>query len=119
MPESDKTAQRAETGEGRRTVRAMSGDTAPRRKISASRQAELESRYETLSQREQEVLRGVAFGYTNREIAEHLGISVKSIETYRYRLSDKLDFGSRAELVRFALDLGVLAADGSGLPETT
>ncbi|MDA8017882.1 MAG: LuxR C-terminal-related transcriptional regulator [Thermoanaerobaculia bacterium] len=77
---------------------------------------QLRRSYDLLSKREQEVLRGVAYGYTNREIAEHLGVSVKSVETYRHRLSDKLELGSRAELVRFALDLGLLCPESDGLP---
>jgi DNA-binding NarL/FixJ family response regulator len=82
----------------------------------AVRRSELETKYESLSGREQEVLRGVAYGHTNREIAEHLGVSVKSVETYRYRLSEKLEFAGRSDLVRFALDLGLLCADKVGLP---
>ena len=77
---------------------------------------ELHSRLELLSQREREVLRAVAYGYTNREIAESLGISVKSIETYRYRVSEKLSFRSRADLVRFALEAGLLQTGQVGLP---
>ena len=87
------------------------------RGVPPARRHQVQSQYDLLSNREQEVLRGVAYGYTNRQIAEHLGISVKSVETYRYRLSDKLDFGSRAELVRFALDLGLLRPEFDGLPD--
>lgn len=77
----------------------------------------LRSQMEVLSRREREVLRAVAYGYTNREIAERLGISVKSIETYRYRVAEKLGFRSRAELVRFALEVGLLQTGGEGLPK--
>lgn len=61
-----------------------------------------------LSKRESEVLEAVAFGYTNREIAERIGVSVKSVETYRYRVAEKLGFKSRADLVRFSLEAGLL-----------
>ncbi len=61
-----------------------------------------------LSTREQEVLRLVAHGHTNREIAEKLEIGAKSVDTYRSRLSDKLGLKTRAELVRFALERGLL-----------
>ncbi|MEM1202832.1 MAG: response regulator transcription factor [Acidobacteriota bacterium] len=81
------------------------------------RRPDLQEKLDMLSKRESEVLRAVAYGFTNREIAEHLGISVKSIETYRYRVSEKLDFNSRAELVRFALEAGLLQMGGQGLPE--
>ena len=57
----------------------------------------------TLSDREQEVLQLVALGYTGREIAERLSLSVKTVETYRARGMEKLQLRSRAALVRFAL----------------
>jgi DNA-binding NarL/FixJ family response regulator len=62
-----------------------------------------------LSDREREVLRLVAEGYTNREAAKALVISVKSVETYRGRVMEKLGLTTRAELVRFALECGFLA----------
>jgi len=67
--------------------------------------------YELLSQREKEVLRLVALGDTNREIAERLFLSVRTVETYRARLMEKLNLKSRGELVRYALRKG-LRPDG-------
>jgi two-component system response regulator NreC len=64
--------------------------------------------YETLSDREREVLKWVARGHTNQEIAEKLFLSVKTIETHRARLAEKLGLRGRAELVRFALERGLL-----------
>jgi len=64
-----------------------------------------------LSPREIEVLRQLALGYTNKEIATRLAVSVKSVETYRARLSEKLGLSSRAELVRYALENGMIAPD--------
>lgn len=61
-----------------------------------------------LSPRETEVLAELARGYTNKQIAGKLGLSIKSVETYRSRLSDKLGFRHRADLVRYALDAGLL-----------
>lgn len=61
-----------------------------------------------LSEREREVLDLVAQGHTNQEVADRLGLSVKSVETYRARLMDKLGLQSRADLVRYALDCGIL-----------
>ena len=75
---------------------------------------QLKEKLDLLSKREREVLRAVAYGYTNREIAERLEISVKSVETYRYRLADKLKFRSRVDLVRFALECGLLRTDREG-----
>lgn len=64
--------------------------------------------YELLSQREKEVLQLVALGHTNRQIADRLFLSVKTIETYRARLMEKLDLSGRAALVRYALGRGLL-----------
>jgi two-component system, NarL family, response regulator NreC len=61
-----------------------------------------------LSDRERQVLELVALGYTHKEVADKLSVSVKTIETYRGRLSEKLGLRSRAELVRYALDAGLL-----------
>lgn len=59
--------------------------------------------WNTLSEREQEVLRQVALGYTSSEIAAKLNLSAKTVETYRARGMDKLGLRNRAALVRFAL----------------
>jgi two-component system response regulator NreC len=61
-----------------------------------------------LSARETEVLRLVALGHTNRQIADQLYLSVKTVETYRSRLMQKLDLKDRAALVRYALRKGLL-----------
>jgi DNA-binding NarL/FixJ family response regulator len=66
-------------------------------------------RGELLSPREWQILELLAQGHTNREIGERLPISVKTVETYRSRIVDKLGLRSRAEIVRFALELGLLA----------
>ncbi len=65
-----------------------------------------------LSERELEVLKLVALGHSNKEIAEMLFLSVKTVETYKTRLMEKLDLKSRAALVRYALQHGLLNADG-------
>lgn len=61
-----------------------------------------------LSEREAEVLRLIALGYSNKEIATRLGISVRTVETYKTRLMEKLNFHSRTEIVRYALLQGWL-----------
>ena len=53
--------------------------------------------------REMQVLRRLALGNTNREIADAYGISVKTVDTYRSRLLKKLDLRNNAELSRFAI----------------
>lgn len=70
----------------------------------ASRAAELAR----LSDREREVLRGLAAGRTYQEVAAELGISVNSVGTYRARITEKLGLQGRAELLTFALDTGLL-----------
>jgi two-component system, NarL family, response regulator NreC len=60
-----------------------------------------------LSQREREVLDLVAQGFTNQQMADRLGLSVKTVETYRSRLVEKLGLRSRADLVRYAMDSGL------------
>jgi DNA-binding NarL/FixJ family response regulator len=61
-----------------------------------------------LSEREREVLRLLALGHTNQEIAEKLFISVRTAETHRAHIMQKLRLASRAELVRYALGEGLL-----------
>jgi two-component system, NarL family, response regulator NreC len=61
-----------------------------------------------LSPRERQVLQLLAHGHTNREIADRLSLSVKTIETHRARLGEKLGVHKRADLVRFAMELGLL-----------
>jgi DNA-binding NarL/FixJ family response regulator len=64
---------------------------------------------EVLSQRETEVLIGVAQGYTNQQLADRMFLSIKTIETYRSRLMAKLGLQDRAGLVRYAMQTGMLA----------
>ncbi len=63
---------------------------------------------DTLSEREREVLQQVAKGYTNQQIADDIGLSVKTVESYRARLMKKLGLKERADLVRLALEMGLL-----------
>lgn len=65
-------------------------------------------RLELTTPREQEVLTLLAYGHTNSEIAQKLCISERTVETHRTNLMTKLEMKSRAELVRFAIDNGLL-----------
>ncbi|HVQ59498.1 MAG TPA: response regulator transcription factor [Solirubrobacterales bacterium] len=65
-----------------------------------------------LNEREQDLLRLVALGHTNREIGEQLFLSVRAIEVNRSKLFEKLGIESRPELVRFAIDNGVIEPGG-------
>jgi two-component system response regulator NreC len=67
--------------------------------------------YQTLSEREREVLKFTAEGYTAQEIAERLILSPKTVDTYRQRVMDKLNLHHRAELVKYALRRGLLEAE--------
>ena len=67
-----------------------------------------------LSDREREILRLLALGYTNQEIAKQLYISVRTAETHRARIMQKLRLTTRAELVRVAIERGLLAEDDAG-----
>jgi two-component system response regulator NreC len=69
---------------------------------------------EVLSEREREVLRLLALGHTNQEIAKMLYISVRTAETHRAHIMQKLRLGTRAELVRYALDHGMLEPEADG-----
>ena len=73
-------------------------------------EAEARAREEAdpLSDREREVMRLLALGHTNQEIAKMLYISVRTAETHRAHIMQKLRLGSRAELVRHAIDQGML-----------
>ena len=63
---------------------------------------------DSLSNREIQVLRRLALGQTNREIAETYHISVKTVDTYRSRLLKKLSLRNNAELARFAIQTGII-----------
>jgi DNA-binding NarL/FixJ family response regulator len=65
---------------------------------------------DTLSMRELQVLRRLALGHTNREIAKAYHISIKTVDTYRSRLLKKLDLRNNAELSRFAIQNGLIEA---------
>jgi two-component system, NarL family, response regulator NreC len=69
-------------------------------------------RFAALSDREQTVCRRVAEGYNGREIGRQLGISAKTVDTYRQRIEEKLGIAHRTDYVRFALELGLLHAPG-------
>lgn len=64
--------------------------------------------YELLSPREKQVLRLIALGHTNQQVADMLHLSIKTVETYKARLMAKLELTGRAALVRYALQRGLL-----------
>jgi len=54
----------------------------------------------------------LARGYTNQQVADRIFVSVKTVETYRARVLEKLSLRTRAELTRYAMEHGLLASDG-------
>jgi two-component system response regulator NreC len=78
------------------------------RLVAAETEAARRAEEDPLSEREREVLRLLALGHTNQEISSQLYISVRTAETHRAHIMQKLRLSSRAELVRYALEQGVL-----------
>ncbi len=73
--------------------------------------ADERTRFEKLTDRERDVLRLIAEGYTAPEIGEKLNISPKTVDTYKQRINEKLGLTHRADYVKFALKLGILHGD--------
>ncbi len=73
-----------------------------------SSQDDTRMRYETLSEREREVFRLLAYGHGSSEIGEQLHLSPKTVDTYKRRVNEKLGVQARSDYVRLALALGVL-----------
>ena len=78
------------------------------RLVAADADAARQAEDDPLSDREREVLRLLALGYTNQEIAKQLFISVRTAETHRAHVMQKLRLASRADLVRYAIARGLL-----------
>ncbi|HWE41220.1 MAG TPA: response regulator transcription factor [Gemmatimonadaceae bacterium] len=75
------------------------------------------SRYEKLTERERDVLRMTAEGYSAPEIGEKLHISPKTVDTYKQRVNEKLGLAHRPDYVQFALRIGILAAEKTAGPQ--
>jgi two-component system, NarL family, response regulator NreC len=78
------------------------------RLAAAEAEAQARAASDPLSEREHEVLRLLALGHTNQEIAKMLYISVRTAETHRAHIMQKLRLSTRAELVRYAIEHGLL-----------
>lgn len=88
--------------------RAAAGKTYLQPALGAKLASEPEATANDLSERETDVLRLIALGHTNAEIAEKLYISVRTVETHRAHIQQKLGVSSRAELVQSALSRGLI-----------
>ena len=93
-----------EVAEGRQYVHPALGA----RLVAAEAEERSRAEEDPLSERESEVLRLLALGHTNQEIAETLFLSVRTVETHRAHIMQKLRITTRAELVRYALGVGLL-----------
>lgn len=91
-------------------TRVLLGDLAPQAERPES---SVPDSYGSLSPREKQVLRLVALGYSNRQIADQLFLSTKTVGTYRSRLMTKLNLKNRPALVRYALKRGLLDSASS------
>jgi two-component system, NarL family, response regulator NreC len=88
---------------------AASGDTYLQPTLGARLAAgEDGDKEDELSERERDVLRLIALGHTNAEVAEKLFISIRTVESHRAHIQQKLGLSSRAELVRYALERGLI-----------
>jgi len=79
--------------------------------VDLSQAKEMLAKQTPLSHRERQVLTELAQGFTHQEIADRLALSIKTVETYLARLSSKLNLRRRADLVRYALELGLLTKE--------
>ena len=93
---------------------AAEGQTYLQPDLGARLAAETNAPKDDLSQRELEILRYIALGHTNVEIAEQLFISVRTVESHRAHIQQKLRVSKRSELVRYALEHGMLDLEERG-----
>jgi two-component system response regulator NreC len=98
---------------GRTFVDMTESSSRPERPVGGDA-AEAGQPPKTLSRREREVLLLLAQGHSNQQIADGIHVSVKTVETYRTRVSEKLGLKGRAELFRFATESGMLDPDAPG-----
>jgi two-component system, NarL family, response regulator NreC len=88
--------------------RAAAGETYLQPALGARLAAEPNGTADELSERETEVLRQITLGYTNAEIAEQLFLSVRTVESHRAHIQQKLGLTTRSELVHYALARGLV-----------
>jgi len=79
--------------------------------LRSGRPVKSQSGYDSLTEREREVFQLLAEGLRNQEIAKRLHVSVKTVETHRAHILAKLGLGSIAELVKYAIEIGVVHLD--------
>ena len=95
--------------EGKRFISPMISEKVLEGFLEGAKSLKQATSWDTLTSRERQVLKLIAEGYTNKEIAENLFISVKTVETHRANLMRKLDLHSASELTAFAAKKGLIA----------
>ena len=99
--------------QGRVFVDARSSTATAGTTLQSATSTPVESLFKKLSAREREVLGLISQGHTNQAVADQLDVSVKTIESYRSRLMEKLGLQNRADLTRFAIEQGLLKSGPS------
>ena len=105
-----KAAAASELIEAVRSVAAGATHISPQLEPMLARMPEAGHIPGDLTERETEVLKLIALGHTNSEVAERLHLSVRTVESHRVHVNQKLGIQNRAELVRYALDHGLMEA---------
>jgi len=98
---------------GRQYVRPAAAQVLAAGWTRRAAQDQARSAFEALSERERDVFRQMAQGYSGTQIGARLFISAKTVDTYRRRINEKLGFTDRSDYVRLALDLGLLTSEGA------
>jgi DNA-binding NarL/FixJ family response regulator len=97
--------------QGRTYVEPSLAGAVLARAIATGSSKETRQARESLTLREEEVLRAIAWGRSNKEIAAELGISIKTVESYKAGAIEKLDLRTRGDIVRYAVARGWLSED--------
>jgi DNA-binding NarL/FixJ family response regulator len=96
-------------------VRAVAAHVLAKQMRTAKSGGQARTLFEKLTDRERDVLRLVAEGYTAPAIGERLAISPKTVDTYKQRINEKVGLSARHDYVRFALRLGLLVPEPEGV----
>lgn len=108
-----KEAADAELVDAIRTIASGGTYLQPRLGANLAAQPEASSALDVLTDREKQVMGSTALGFTNAEIAAQLFLSVRTVESHRAHIQAKLELNSRAELVRLAIDHGLIDVSAS------
>ena len=79
--------------------------------LNVNKRPDFEDPYEKLTDREKQVLKLIAEGHTHKEVADMLNISVKTVIAHQSNISEKLNIHNRAELIKFAIQRGIIKID--------